>query len=112
MSQDTACLRLFIKAKINSLMKKYFEKHKFCVYARLVLPLIIILASNGLVVSITRMCVCKNGPLAMWQGPQGLSWSGYASVAVDLRFQVMDSFGRACAFSLHLTKPSSLVCLR
>lgn len=69
-------------------MKKCFEKHKLYIYARLVLPFVIILASDGLLVSVTRILVCKNGPPAMWLGPQGLSWSGSASVWVDLGFQV------------------------
>lgn len=47
----------------------------------------IILASDGLILSVTRIFVDKNGPLAMWLGPQGLSWSGSATVAADLGSQ-------------------------
>lgn len=51
-----------IKAKINSLLKKCFEKHIFCICARLAVPLIItILASDGPLVSVTRIFVHKNG---------------------------------------------------
>ena len=72
---------------MNSLIKKCFEKHKFCLYFRLILSLRIILASDGLVLSVTRIFVYKNGPLAMWLRPQGLSWSRSASVAEDLGSQ-------------------------
>lgn len=60
---------------MNYLITKCFEKHKFCLYSGLILLLRIILASDGVVLSVTRIFVYKNGPLAMLPGPQSLSWS-------------------------------------
>lgn len=72
---------------MNSPMKKCFKKYKFCIYARLALSLMItILAPDGPVVSVIRISVHKNGPLAMRLGPERLSWSGSATVAMDLGF--------------------------
>lgn len=82
------CLRFSMKAKVNSLVKKCFEKHKFCIYAGLALPLrITILAFDGVLVNVIRIFVHINGPLTMRLGPQGLSSSGSASIAVSLGFQ-------------------------
>lgn len=73
---------------MNSSIKKCFEKPKFCICAGLALSLLIaILAPDGPVVSVTRIFVHKNGPLfGSLNGPQRLSWSESAIIAVDLGF--------------------------
>lgn len=102
-------LRFSMKTKVNSLMEKCFEKHKFWIYARLVLPLMITSEHLMGCLWVRLGCLFIYGPLGMRLGPQlvWIYWCCCGSRVPGTAFLV-----RAYPFSLYLTKPTSPVCLR